>query len=127
MLMLILTTCFGSGGGGRARSYSESKLHDVLLAFAVGRLWPDVLSNSLEPGWVPTKVGGAGAPDDMDQAHRTQAWLAVSDDESAGVSGKYFYHLKPRSSNSEASDTALQDELLRICHELSGFELPEHR
>lgn len=110
-----------------ATAYSESKLHDVMMAFAVARLWPDVLSNSLEPGWVPTRMGGAGAPDDMDQAHRTQAWLAVSDDGSARVSGKYFYHLKPRSSNSEASDTALQDELLRICRELSGFELPEHR
>jgi NAD(P)-dependent dehydrogenase (short-subunit alcohol dehydrogenase family) len=60
-------------------AYTESKLRDVMLAFAVARRWSDVLSNSLEPGWVPTKMGGAGAPDDMDQAHLTQAWLAVSD------------------------------------------------
>jgi NAD(P)-dependent dehydrogenase (short-subunit alcohol dehydrogenase family) len=38
-------------------AYSESKLHDVMLAFGVARLWPDVLSNALTPGWVPTKMG----------------------------------------------------------------------
>jgi len=58
-------------------AYAESKLLDVLLAFAIARLWKDVFSNALEPGWVPTRMGGAGAPDDMDQAHRTQAWLAT--------------------------------------------------
>jgi NAD(P)-dependent dehydrogenase (short-subunit alcohol dehydrogenase family) len=42
-----------------AAAYSDSKLHDVLLAFAVARHWPEVLSNALEPGWVPTKMGGA--------------------------------------------------------------------
>jgi NAD(P)-dependent dehydrogenase (short-subunit alcohol dehydrogenase family) len=43
-------------------AYAESKLHDAMLAFAVARRWPDVLSTALEPGWVPTKMGGAGAP-----------------------------------------------------------------
>jgi NAD(P)-dependent dehydrogenase (short-subunit alcohol dehydrogenase family) len=78
-------------------AYSDSKLHDVLLAFAVARLWPEVLSNALKPGWVPTKMGGPGAPDDLDAGRRTQVWLAVSDDAAARVSGKYFYHLRPRS------------------------------
>jgi NAD(P)-dependent dehydrogenase (short-subunit alcohol dehydrogenase family) len=75
-------------------AYAETKFHDVLLAFAVARLWPNVLSNSLEPGWVPTKMGGPQAPDDLDEGHRTQAWLAVSDDPAALVSGEYFYHRK---------------------------------
>ena len=48
-------------------AYAESKLHDAMLAFAVARRWPDVFSNALEPGWVPTKMGGSGAPDDMDR------------------------------------------------------------
>ncbi len=61
-----------------AEAYAESKLYDVLLAFAVARHWPNVLSNALEPGWVPTKMGGSAAPDEMDQAHRTQVWLATS-------------------------------------------------
>jgi NAD(P)-dependent dehydrogenase (short-subunit alcohol dehydrogenase family) len=72
-----------------ATAYAESKLHDVMLAFAIARRWPGVLSNALEPGWVPTKMGGADAPDDMDQAHLTQAWLAGSDAPEAKVTGRY--------------------------------------
>ena len=53
-------------------------------------------SNSLEPGWVATKMGGAGAPDDIDKAHRTQVWLATSDEPAATVSGRYFFHQKLR-------------------------------
>ena len=56
-----------------SQAYADTKLHDVLLAFAVARRWPDVLSNALEPGWVPTRMGGSGAPDDLAQGHVTQA------------------------------------------------------
>ena len=105
-------------------AYAESKLYDVLLAFGVARLWPDVLSNALTPGWVPTKMGGAGAPDDMDQAHLTQAWLATSDEPAARTTAGYFYHLKRREPNPESQDVALQDRLIDICRELSGVELP---
>ena len=76
------------------QAHSDTKLHDVLLTFAVARRWPDALSNALEPGWVPTKMGGPGATDDMDPAHRTQVWIAVSDDPAASVSGEYFYHMQ---------------------------------
>jgi NAD(P)-dependent dehydrogenase (short-subunit alcohol dehydrogenase family) len=107
-----------------ADAYAESKLHDVLLAFAVARRWPDVLSNALEPGWVPTKMGGPGAPDDMDQAHRTQAWLAVSDDPEARVTGRYFYHLEQRAPDPAARDPARQDALEAACRRLSGIALP---
>jgi NAD(P)-dependent dehydrogenase (short-subunit alcohol dehydrogenase family) len=104
--------------------YAESKLYDAMLAFAVARRWPDVLSNSLEPGWVPTKMGGAGAPDDLDQAHLTQAWLAVSDEPQAKVTGRYFYHLRPLAPNPKVKDAALQDRLIEICAELSGVPFP---
>jgi NAD(P)-dependent dehydrogenase (short-subunit alcohol dehydrogenase family) len=63
-----------------SQAYADSKLFDVVLAFAVARRWPGVLSNALEPGWVPTKMGGPGAPDDLSLAAVTQVWLAVSDD-----------------------------------------------
>jgi NAD(P)-dependent dehydrogenase (short-subunit alcohol dehydrogenase family) len=105
-------------------AYAESKLHDTMLAFAIARRWPDVFSNALEPGWVPTKMGGAGAPDDMDQAHRTQVWLAAGDDPKANVTGEYFYHLKHRKPNPQAHDAALQDRLIEICAEISGASLP---
>ena len=44
-------------------AYAESKLCDVLLAFAIARRWKNVRSNALEPGWVATKMGGPSAPD----------------------------------------------------------------
>jgi len=106
-------------------AYAESKLHDAMLAFAVARRWPEVLSNALEPGWVPTKMGGPGAPDDMGQAHLTQAWLAASDDPKAGVTGKYFYHLKRMEANPQTHDRALQDRLIVICADISGVALPD--
>lgn len=107
-----------------SNAYAESKLHDAMLAFAVARRWPNVFSNSLEPGWVPTKMGGAGAPDDMDQAHLTQAWLAASDEPEAKVTGRYFYHLHPRTPNPQVNNAVLQDHLIAICAELSDVPFP---
>ncbi len=106
-----------------SQAYADTKLHDVLLAFGVARRWPDALSNALTPGWVPTRMGGPGASDDLDQAHLTQAWLAVSDDPEAKVSGRYFYHLRPRDVNPAAENADLQDRLLDHCRDLSGVAL----
>jgi len=106
-------------------AYAESKLHDVLLAFAVARRWTNVLSNALEPGWVATRMGGDGAPDDMDQAHRTQAWLAAGDDARARVSSDYFYHLRRRAPNPQAQDAELQDQLIAACARFSSVALPD--
>jgi len=106
------------------QAYSDTKLHDVLLAFGIARRWPDVFSNALEPGWVATKMGGAGAPDDLDAGHRTQAWLAVSDDPSAKVTGEYFYHMRLRAPNPASRDEARQEELFDACARFSGVVLP---
>lgn len=105
-------------------AYAESKLHDAMLSFAMARRWPDVLSNSLEPGWVPTKMGGPGAPDDMDQAHLTQAWLAASDEPGANVTGRYFYHLASLAPSPQTHNVELQDRLIATCAEVSGVRLP---
>jgi hypothetical protein len=69
-------------------------------------------------------MGGPGAPDDLDQGRRTQAWLAVSDDDGARVTGQYFFHMRPREPNPSAYDVDLQNELLEACCELSGVALP---
>ena len=106
-------------------AYAESKLYDVMLAFAVARRWPDVVSTALEPGWVPTRMGGAGAPDDMDKAHLTQAWLAASDDPAVMASGHYFHYRRERAPNPQSQDAILQAELLSRCAELSGVALPD--
>ena len=108
-----------------ASAYAESKLCDVLLAFAVARRWPNVLSNALEPGWVPTKMGGRSAPGDITKAHVTQAWLATSDDPLARSSGNYFFHQKLREPNSVARNVELQEELLADCARISGIRFRE--
>lgn len=105
-------------------AYSETKLHDALLAFAVARRWTDVLSNALEPGWVQTKMGGPGANDDLDQAHLTQVWLAASNDPAALVTGQYFYHQRPSETHPAVRDAKVQDKLLEICRRLTGVALP---
>jgi NAD(P)-dependent dehydrogenase (short-subunit alcohol dehydrogenase family) len=110
-----------------SQAYANSKLFDVVLAFAVARRWPSVLSNALEPGWVATKMGGPGAPDDLAQAPETQVWLAVSDDPNAMVSGHYFYHRRLRDSHPAASDPSIQDGLLSVCERLTGVTLAQDR
>ena len=106
------------------QAYCDSKLHDVILAFATARLRPDVYCNALEPGWVATKMGGPGAPDDLAAGPETQVWLATSDDPEATVSGEYFYHCKRRSVVPAARDPAVQDRLLDACARISGSEFP---
>jgi NAD(P)-dependent dehydrogenase (short-subunit alcohol dehydrogenase family) len=105
-------------------AYSESKFLDVALAFAVARRWPTVRSNAVEPGWVATKMGGPGAPDDLRLGGDTQAWLAVGEDPRTQVSGGYFYHRQKREPDRATTDPDLQDALLGICEKLTGVSLP---
>jgi NAD(P)-dependent dehydrogenase (short-subunit alcohol dehydrogenase family) len=105
------------------QAYSDSKLLDLALAFAVARLWPDVRSNAVTPGWVATRMGGPGAPDDLALGADTQAWLAVSDEPAARVTGRYLYHRTERPADPAASDPAVQDGLLAACAQLSGVDL----
>jgi NAD(P)-dependent dehydrogenase (short-subunit alcohol dehydrogenase family) len=106
-----------------AQAYAESKLCDAMLAFAVARIWPNVRSNALEPGWVATRMGGPEATGDMSKAHITQVWLAVSNDALALSSGEYFFHKKLRAPNPAARNETAQDRLLDACARLSGVRL----
>lgn len=105
------------------QAYSESKLYVTALALAVARLWPDVLSNAVDPGWVPTKMGGAGATDDLEEGHLTQTWLAVSDDPAAKVSGGYWFHRQQQAPAPEAADVRFQDQLVSSLAKLTGVSL----
>lgn len=110
--------------GIKSISYSDSKLHILMLSKAVARKWKDVYSNSVNPGWVPTKMGGIGAPDNLQKGYETQAWLAVSDDENAKVTGQYFYHQKIMHCNPEAEVVILQDKFMNLCKEITGVPFP---
>jgi NAD(P)-dependent dehydrogenase (short-subunit alcohol dehydrogenase family) len=106
-----------------SQAYANSKLFDVVLAFAVARLWPHVLSNAVDPGWVPTKMGGASAPGDLEEGAATQVWLAVSEDPAAKVSGRYFYRKRTQPPHAAASIVAVQDAFLAACEQLTGVRL----
>ena len=104
-------------------TYSDSKLHVLMLCKAVARKWPEVYANTLDPGWVPTRMGGQGAPDDLQKGYETQVWLAVSSDEKAKVSGRFFHHQKESRYNPEADDVLLQERFLELCREITGVAL----
>jgi len=106
-----------------SQAYSDSKLLVTALAFAVARCWPDVLSHAVDPGWVATKMGGPGAPDDFEQGYLTQTWLAVSDDAAAKVSGRYWHHRQPQAAAREASDPRFQDQLSARLAAITGVAL----
>jgi NAD(P)-dependent dehydrogenase (short-subunit alcohol dehydrogenase family) len=108
-----------------AKAYAESKLHVVALAFAMARRWPLVLSNAVDPGWARTKMGGPGAPVDLDTGQRTQTWLAVSEEPAAIISGRYWHHLRQEQPASEAADPEFQDRLIAKLEELTAVTLPQ--
>jgi len=114
--------------GGRRRdrdsAYSDSKLYVTALALAIARRWPEVLSHAVDPGWVPTRMGGPAAPDDLAQGHLTQAWLAVSEDSAAQVSGGYWYHMQQQQPAAVARDPAFQDRLVAALARMTGVSLP---
>ena len=106
------------------QAYADSKLFITTLTMALARRWPKTLSNAVDPGWVPTKMGGAGASDDLEAGHLTQTWLAVSDDAAAKVSGGYWYHRKQNKPAGPANDSAFQEQLVAKLSELTGIKLP---
>jgi NAD(P)-dependent dehydrogenase (short-subunit alcohol dehydrogenase family) len=105
------------------QAYSESKLQVTALALKMARAWPEVLSNAVDPGRVPTKMGGPAAPDDLEMGYLTQTWLAVSNDAAATVSGGYWYHRQRREPAAEARDLAFQDQLTERLAALTGTAL----
>ncbi|WCI09959.1 SDR family NAD(P)-dependent oxidoreductase [Arthrobacter sp. OVS8] len=104
-------------------SYADSKLFVTTLAAAVARLRPELISNAVDPGWVPTKMGGPGAPDDLDLGHQTQEWLAASDEPQALTSGGYWYHQQRRQPHRAVHDHTFQEQLLEALAGETGTRL----
>jgi len=106
------------------QAYADSKLFDATLAAAMARPRPDTVATSVTPGWVATKMGGAGAWDDLEAGSITQAWLAVSDDPEALHSGALPYHQAPRHAHPAVADEAFGDRLLDAFGQLTGVPMP---
>lgn len=103
-----------------SQAYSDSKFWDVVLAFALARRWPRTPSNAVDPGWVATRMGGRGAPDDLSQGPLTQVRLALG--ELPGTAG-YYYHEKKSATHPAVTDPTLQDAFLAKCADLTGTPL----
>jgi NAD(P)-dependent dehydrogenase (short-subunit alcohol dehydrogenase family) len=105
------------------QAYCDSKLFVTTLALAVARRWPNVISHAVDPGWVPTRMGGPSAADDLEQGHLTQTWLAVSDSPDAIRSGQVWHHRRPAPTAAAARDSSFQDRLLEQLAEDTGVDL----
>ncbi|WP_411557151.1 SDR family NAD(P)-dependent oxidoreductase [Plantibacter sp. MPB07] len=107
-------------GSTRTASYSDSKLLVTVLAAAIARVRPGVFSNAVDPGWVPTRMGGPNAPDDLELGHRTQ--VALAEGRGADTSG-YWHHQRREEPHRAVRDEAFQDELLLALAEHAGVSL----
>ena len=106
------------------QAYCDSKLFITALTLAVARRWPDLRAHAVDPGWVPTRMGGPGAPDDLELGYLTQTWLAVGDHPEATAGGGYWYHQRRRSPAPAALDESFQDALLGELIRLTDVRLP---
>jgi NAD(P)-dependent dehydrogenase (short-subunit alcohol dehydrogenase family) len=106
------------------QAYCDSKLFVTALAFAVARRRPAVHAHAADPGWVPTRMGGPGAPDDLELGHRTQTWLAVADDPAATGEPGYWYHERRQAPAAATLDERFQDGLLDALHRITDVAFP---
>lgn len=107
-----------------SHSYGNSKLHDVMLANAFARRWKDVQVVSMHPGWVRTKMGGA-APGTTDKPAKVLSeWAAGEGPMARLASGAFFTTSGQDSTHPGADDIGKQEELLKICKEVSGVAVP---
>jgi len=107
------------------QAYSESKLYIAALSSAISARWPDVITGSVNPGWVPTRMGGASAPDDLQMGHQTQTWLAASDEVTKRESGQYWYHRQPVRAAQEVTNPTFHERLTDKLEQLTGVVLPK--
>ncbi len=109
-------------GTRESLSYNDSKLFVTTLMTAVARRWPGVLSHAVDPGWMPTRMGGPNATGDIRLGHVTQAWLATTDDPEVLVSGRYWHYQQQRDPHPAVRDIGFQEDLLAVLAEITGVE-----
>jgi NAD(P)-dependent dehydrogenase (short-subunit alcohol dehydrogenase family) len=103
-------------------SYDDSKLWVTTLSQAFASRWEGTSSHAVDPGWVPTRMGGAGASDDLTAGHQTQVWLATSNDAAVGTGG-YWYHRRAQTPHPASRDAEFQAHLVRVLETHTGVPL----
>jgi NAD(P)-dependent dehydrogenase (short-subunit alcohol dehydrogenase family) len=106
-----------------AQAYNDTKMHNVLLANAVAKHWPEVQSASLDPGWVKTKLGGEGAPGSTDPPAQMIAAYAAGDSAAGNKTGVYLNPEGVGSPHEATGKAEKQDALLEIYEGISGVSL----
>lgn len=108
-----------------SQAYNDTKMHNVLLANAVAKAWPEVQSCSLDPGWVRTKLGGEGAPGSTDAPARMMAAFAAGESVAGAQSGVYLNPGGVGSPHEATGKAEKQAQLLEIYEGISGVSLPK--
>ncbi|SEH02619.1 NAD(P)-dependent dehydrogenase, short-chain alcohol dehydrogenase family [Nonomuraea solani] len=103
-------------------SYDDSKLWVTALALAFASRWAGTSAHAVDPGWVPTRMGGAGAPDDLVAGHQTQVWLATHQDVSPETGG-YWFHRQIQRPHPAAQDEEFQARLIQVLESHTGVPL----
>ena len=106
------------------QAYSDSKLHDSMLAFELAARHPEAIINVVDPGWIKTRLGGPDAWDPVEDGAETQVWLASSDDPAATASGRYVKRREVYEPNPVVTDAAARAALIDELERLTGLSLP---
>jgi len=106
------------------KAYSDSKLHDLMLAFEIAARHPESSVNAVDPGWIKTDMGGPEAPDPVKLGAETQVWLASSDDAAATASGRYVKRREVHKPNPVVNKASARAALVAELERLTGVALP---
>ena len=74
--------------GAGAYGLAKASLN-VLTRMIAAEAGPGVKVNSMSPGWVATRMGGAGAPRSVEEGADTAVWLATLPDD--GPTDGFYY------------------------------------
>lgn len=111
---------------GHGGTYSDSKLLVTAFALALVAQRPQVISHAVDPGWVPTRMGGPTATDDLVEGHRTQAWLATApESELDPRTGGYWHHRAVCRPHPATLEAEFQQRILDALATITGLSLPE--
>jgi NAD(P)-dependent dehydrogenase (short-subunit alcohol dehydrogenase family) len=105
-----------------ASPYGQSKIALVMLAREQGERWRDlgvgVDVNACSPGWIATKMGGAGGGS-LTEGVDTPLWLLTAP-ELAGTTGRYFYRRREEKPNPQVEDPAARRQLWDLAERSVG-------